>query len=793
MKDIGNFGKLHKLFNENFLEYTSYVIKERAIPDLSDGLKPVQRRILQTLQNMDDGRFQKVANVVGEAMKLHPHGDSSIFGALVNLANKDILIERQGNFGNIYTGDQASAARYIECRLTSLAKETLFNRDLTEFQASYDGRMQEPVLLPAKIPLLLLLGAEGIAVGMATKIMPHNFRELLRAQKKILKGRSVTIYPDFQQGGMLDVSGYNNGNGRLKCRAKITEKNEKTIVIEEIPYSTTTSSIIDSIEKADKAGKIKIQSINDYTAEHVEIEIKLARGIYAKDTIKALYAFTDCEVSISPNLTVIRDNVPANVPVEEVLRENTEQLVRNLEQELQIELGRLQDRLHARTLEQIFIEERIYKKIEECKTQQAIIETVDKSLAAFKNKLAKPVSREDIERLLEIRIKRISRFDINRQRKDIKETKASIKEVKTKLKDIVGYTIEYIDGLLKKYGKNYPRKTVIDTFTEVKARKVALSNLSVGYHRETGLLGYQVKTDCEMTVPCSEYDKILLIYKDGRYKAVKVLEKVFVDHDIYWVGKVEGKTIFSLLYRDGSKKFTFVKRFKTPKFIMDKEYRLFPANKKSWIQFLQTGEGVRARIDFVPTQRSKINSQRLEFDEYLIKGAGALGKRLSTRTVRRISELTIKAAGQPDETGVEETTEKIKEVGSAPLPEQDKDVSKIKELSIDTSQKAKKKTAKTEKVTDKPAPKARKKAAKAEKSAAKPAPKTRKKAAKAKKAAAKPVPKTKKKAARAKKAVAKPASKARKVTGKKPASAGKPKGRGKKTKSQLALFDIKKK
>ncbi len=665
MEDIADFGKLHKLFDENFMEYTSYVIKERAIPDISDGLKPVQRRIMQTLYNMDDGRFQKVANVVGETMKLHPHGDASIFAALVNLANKDTLIERQGNFGNIYTGDQASAARYIECRLTPLAKETLFNRDLTEYQPSYDGRMQEPVTLPAKIPLLLLLGAEGIAVGMATKIMPHNFGELLRAQKKILKGKTVTLYPDFQKGGMLDVSGYNNGNGRLKCRAKIIEKNEKTIVIEEIPYSTTTTSIIDSIEKADKSGKLKIQSINDYTAEKVEIEIKLARGIYAKDTIKALYAFTDCEVPISPNLTVIKDNQPVNISVEEVLQYNTEKLVKDLEKELQIELGRLQDKLHARTLEQIFIEEHIYKKIEECKTYKAVTDTVKKGLDAFQNKLVKPVSKDDIERLLEIRIKRISRFDIDRQRKEIKEIKSAIKDVEKKLKDIVGFTIVYLDNLLKKYGRRYPRRTTIETFTEVKARKVALSNLTVGYNRETGLLGYQVKTDCEMSFSCSEYDKILLIHKDGRYKAVKVPEKIFVDHDIYWAGKIKGEMVFNLLYREGSKSLTYIKRFTTPKFILDKEYRLFHGHKKSWIQFMQTGEGVRVRIDFIPTTRSKVNSQRLEFDEYLIKGEGAIGKRLSTRTVRRISELTAKVSDQQDADDTEN-----KEIGTKENPSQ---------------------------------------------------------------------------------------------------------------------------
>jgi len=681
MEETADLGKLHKLFDENFIEYTSYVIKERAIPDINDGLKPVQRRILQTLYNMDDGRFQKVANVVGEAMKLHPHGDASIFGALINLANKDILIERQGNFGNIYTGDQASAARYIECRLSPLAKETLFNKDLTEYQPSYDGRMQEPVTLPAKIPLLLLLGAEGIAVGMATKIMPHNFAELLRAQKKILKGKTVTIYPDFQQGGLLDVSGYNNGNGRLKCRAKIVEKNEKTVVIEEIPYSTTTTSIIDSIEKADKSGKIKIQSISDYTAEKVEIEIKLARGIYAKDTIKALYAFTDCEVPISPNLTVIKDNQPVNISVEEVLQYNTEKLVKDLEKELQIELGRLQDKLHARTLEQIFIEERIYKKIEACKTYKSVMDTVKKGLDAFKDKLTKPLTQEDIERLLEIRIKRISRFDIDRQRKEIKEIKGSIKDTEKKLKDITGFTISYLDGLLKKYGRHYPRRTSIDTFTEVKARKVALSNLTVGYHRETGLLGHQVKSDCDMAFSCSEYDKILLIYKDGRYKAIKVPDKVFVDHDIYWAGIIKGNMIFNVLYREGSKNQTYVKRFNTPKFILDKEYRLFPAHKKSWIQFLQTGEGVRARIDFIPTKRSKINSVRLEFDEYLIKGAGALGKRLAPRTVRRISELTVKAPDQQEDSDADKKeTASDKKMTSSDQSQQEK----VQEKKIDS-------------------------------------------------------------------------------------------------------------
>lgn len=641
-----DYGRLHRLFDDNFMQYTSYVIKERAIPDINDGLKPVQRRILQTLNNMDDGRFQKVANVVGETMKLHPHGDASIFAALVNLANRGYLIDRQGNFGNLHTGDHASAARYIECRLSPLAKETLFNKDLTEFVDSYDGRMQEPVTLPAKLPLLLLQGAEGIAVGMATKILPHNFRELLRAQKKILQNKPFSLYPDFLQGGLLDVTGYDDGNGRLKCRARIEEKDEKTIVIREIPYGTTTESIIDSIEKAARAGKTKIHSINDYTAEDVEIEIKLARGVYANDTIKALYAFSDCEIPISPNLTLIRESTPENLSVSEVLRYNTDKLVANLEQELRVDLGRLREKLHARLLEQIFIEERIYKQIEECKTYEKIVKAIQQGLKPHVENLLREVSNDDIEHLLEIRIKRISRYDIDRQQQEIDKIKNAIKEIETSLEDIITFTINYIDGLLKKYGHLYPRRTEITTFTEVVARKVALCNLTVGYDQENGMLGHLVKPVADFAVPCSEYDKLLLIFKGGSYKVINVPEKVFVGHDLSWVGTIEENTIFNLIYRDGHSNLSCVKRFYSPKFILGKEYRLFPEHKNSRIQFLQVGEGVRVRVDMVPTARAKTNSIRIYMDEYLIKGAAALGKRISSRVVRRVTELTVKVSEQ---------------------------------------------------------------------------------------------------------------------------------------------------
>ncbi|MEJ2688561.1 MAG: DNA topoisomerase IV subunit A, partial [Deltaproteobacteria bacterium] len=568
MDSLTDYGDLYKLYNTNFLEYSSYVIKERAIPDIADGLKPVQRRILQTLFNMDDGRFNKVANVVGETMKLHPHGDASIFAALVNLANKGFLIDRQGNFGNIYTGDQASAARYIECRLSPLARETVFNRDLTAYVDSYDGRMQEPVSLPAKIPLLLMQGAEGIAVGMATKIMPHNFVELLEAQKKILRGEEFVLYPDFIQGGLLDVSAYNKGNGRLKCRARICEKNEKTITITEIPYSTTTQSLIESIEKAAKANKIKIFSINDYTAEQVEIEIKLPRGVYAQDTIQALYAFTDCEVSISPNLTVIKENEPAVLAVDEVLQFNTEKLKNDLEKELQIELSKLRDKLHANLLEQIFIEERLYKQIEECSSYEAVLSTLDTAIKPFNDKLLRPVTKEDLERLLEIRIRRISRYDIEKKRKDIKEIKAAIKEVQTNLKDMVGFSIRFLDDLLKKYGHLYPRRTELQALEEVEYRDVALSNLTICYNRKSGFFGHQVKEEADISFSCSEYDRLLLIFSNGTYKVIHVTDKLFVGHELLWAGPIQEKQIFNLIYREGKQGLSYVKRFQTPKFIL---------------------------------------------------------------------------------------------------------------------------------------------------------------------------------------------------------------------------------
>lgn len=656
-----NTGRLHRLFDTNFLEYTSYVIKERAIPAIEDGLKPVQRRLLQTLHNMDDGRYHKVANVVGETMKLHPHGDASIFAALVNLANKGFLIDRQGNFGNIFTGDQASAARYIECRLSPLAREVMFNKDLTEFVESYDGRTTEPVSLPAKIPLLLLQGADGIAVGMATRILPHNFNELLEAQIAVLEEEDFEIYPDFPQQGLIDVTDYDQGNGKVRCRARITEKNEKTITITEIPYGTTTSSLIDSIEKAAKSGKIKVLSISDYTAESVEIEIKLPRNIYAKDTIKALYAFTDCEVSLSTNLTLIRGSLPETSSVDEVIRFNTEKLVTDLTRELEIELSRLSQKLHARLLEQIFIEERLYKQIEEVKTYEKIRRTVAESLKPYVKKLEQPVTGDDIERLLEIRIKRISRYDIERQAKEIKAIRKDIKDIQNHLRDVVGYTIGYIEKIRETYGKQFPRLSEITEFSEVKARKVALSNLTVGYNRETGFIGHTVKAEDEqqdLSFSCSEYDRLFLISSTGSYKVVPVPDKLFVGEDLEYAAVFKKNLVFNMVYRDGKENLAYVKRFKSPKFILEKEYQLFPAHKRSRILLLLLGEDKHARVSLVPSRRAKSNIVEIDFNQYLIKGAGAKGKRVSPRVARRV---------------VESTERVLKERAAASLPGLDQD------------------------------------------------------------------------------------------------------------------------
>jgi topoisomerase-4 subunit A len=504
--------------------------------------------------------------------------------------------------------------------------------------------MQEPVRLPAKIPLLLLLGAEGIAVGMATKIMSHNFSELLQAQIDYLRGQEFILYPDFLRGGIIDVADYNHGNGRLLCRVRLEQPDSKTIVITELPYNITTQSLIESIEKAAKANKLKIASINDYTAEKVEVEIKLARGVLAEETIDALYAFTDCELSVSPSLVIIKENMPRQLKVEEVLKRNTDRLVNNLERELQIELGRLEEKWHARKLEQIFIEERLYKQIEEKINYKAVISTVRQALAPYALELQRKITTEDVERLLEIKIRRISRYDINRQEKELREIEKAIAQIKTHLTDMVGFTIGFIEDLLAKYGPMFPRRSELRSFDEVDARAAALSNLTVGYHRESGFLGHKIKAEeaaGEHELCCSEYDRLLLIFKDGLYKVVPVPDKLFVGPDLYWMGVVKNDLVFNLIYRHGPENLAYVKRFATPKFILNREYHLFEADKRSTILLLLLGkEGLRVRASLAPSARAKHNAVEIDLDDFLIKGASAKGKRIANRSVRRITDIS---------------------------------------------------------------------------------------------------------------------------------------------------------
>ncbi len=483
---------LHRRVNRSFLDYASYVIRDRAIPNLADGLKPVQRRILWALHQKDDGRFIKVANVVGHAMQYHPHGDASIGDALVVLANKRYLIEGQGNFGNIFTGDLAAAPRYIECRLTELARNEVFNDEITDFVPSYDGRNKEPVTLPTKLPLLLMLGTEGIAVGMASRILPHNFPELLEAQIAILKKQPFKCLPDFQTGGLMDARGYKDGTGEVKVRAKIKVKDESTVVIKEIPPTTTTDSLIGSIEDASRKGKLKVKSINDFTSEEVEIEVKAPSGLSAEQLVDALYAFTDCEVTIASRIVVIRNNRPVELTVSEVLRENTEQLVATLKRELELKESKLQDELHFRTLERIFIEERIYKRIEQCKTNEAVVAAVHEGFKPFRKQLVRELADSDVDRLLTVRIRRISLFDINKHREEMEAVKADLSETRKNLKNLTKYVIGHLEALLAKYGPVYPRLTKSSRYDEVDAKEVAFKAFKVAYDRESGYVGHKV-------------------------------------------------------------------------------------------------------------------------------------------------------------------------------------------------------------------------------------------------------------------------------------------------------------
>ncbi len=627
----GSNSFLRQMMEQNFIEYASYVIKERAIPDVDDGLKPVQRRILWSLFRMHDGKFHKVANVIGHTMQYHPHGDASIGGALVVLANKEYFFQKQGNFGNILTGDMASAARYIECRLSPLGLEVLFNNDITEFIDSYDGRNKEPVVLPVKIPSLLMLGTEGIAVGMSTKILSHNFNELLEAQIAVLNGEDFELYPDFLQGGAMDVSEYEDGNGKVKLRAKI-DRDGRKLIIREVPATTTTESLIASIERAVEKNKIKVAAINDYTAETVEIEITPTRGQDPAKMLKALYTYTDCSVSVSCNMMVIRDGLPVQMDVTSVIKRNTEKLLYYLQRELEIELDRLEELFHSKTLAQIFIENRIYKSIEKCESFEKVVAAVYKGLEPFRDKLKRDVNDEDIQKLLAIAIRRISLFDIRKNQTELDDILKQIDKVNKNLKRLTKYAIDYLKDLIKKYGDLFPRRTEIDEFKKIDRSAVALNNIKVGWDRKNGYIGTNVKSDDIVT--CNEFDHLLCIERKGDYKIINIPEKIFVGR-LYDFRKFDPKLEFGVIYKEQKTGKHYAKRTVIDKFIVDKAYRLCPKNCRL--------ELLTPRSDSIYTiieeTRRGPKSTELNLKDYPMRSAKARGLLIGSKPVSKITHL----------------------------------------------------------------------------------------------------------------------------------------------------------
>ena len=618
-----------KIYEQNYLEYASYVIKDRAIPNVDDGLKPVQRRILHSLAEMDDGKFHKVANVVGNTMKYHPHGDQSIEGALIVLAQKDYLIEKQGNFGNIFTGDVASAARYIECRLTDLARDVLLNKSITEYVDTYDSRNKEPVSFPAKIPILLILGTEGIAVGMSTRILPHNFVEVLEAQIAHLKGKKFKLYPDFPTGGRVDVSDYNDGNGKVLVRGILDDKDPKRVVLRELPYGYTTETLITSIETAAKNGKLKISSISDFTTESVEIDIHLARGVQSKDTLDALFAFTGCENAITASMLTIKDERPHITNVTDVVKHCTDQLLDILKAELKLEERELGDRLHAKTLEQVFIENRIYKEIEEQETAETVNRAVHDGLKPFARVIKRDVTDDDVSALLRIPIRRISLYDINKASEEMVEIRSRLREVRKYLKGLTDYAVGYLEGLLKKYGKQFPRKTEIVSLEQVDIREAAQRNLTLKYDAARGYLGYDISGATQFEV--SPYDRVLVIKKSGVWSVQDAPDRLFVDKGMLFCDFVDPERVYTLLYRD-EKGNPCLKRFQIDKFILKKGYDLVPPGGKP-IK-LTTERDQMVVVDYKPKPRVRVAQEEFEVEEFLVKGNRAKGVRLANREVK---------------------------------------------------------------------------------------------------------------------------------------------------------------
>lgn len=627
------------IFDKNFLEYASYVIKDRAIPDLEDGLKPVQRRIMHTLFEMDDGKFHKVANVVGQVMKYHPHGDASIAGALVVLANKEIFIEKQGNFGNIYTGDGASAPRYIECRSKSIAKNILYNPAITKYNPSYDGRGKEPLAFRAKLPMAIILGAEGIAVGMSTKIMSHNIREVIDAEKKCLRGETFKLYPDFQTGGLLDVSDYQDGNGKIITRAKLDTSDPKRILITELPFGSSTESLINSIENAAKNGKVKVSQINDFTTDKVEIEIRLQRGVYSEEVVDALYAFTDCEQSISCNLLLIHENMPKVLTLTEIIQIHAKQLVQILKDELELERANLNDSLHLRTLERIFIEERIYKRIETIKTADGVIQAVLTGFEPFMDEVLREITKDDVEHLLRIPIRRISLYDINKNRKEVEEIEARLKEIAKLLKNLKAYAISYLDSILEKLdAEETKRRTKITNIELVDVREVVKRDIALRYDATNGYLGTQVPTGKEL-IKVSPLDRIVILRKSGVYTITDVPEKLFVDKGMWHAGLADkdeiAQVLFTIVYMDPKTKQAYIKKCRIEQYIMNRDYLIVPDGMK--ILFVEKKESFSFTLKYVEKPRVRILEETFFTDDYDEKGIRAQGVRLSIREVKSLA------------------------------------------------------------------------------------------------------------------------------------------------------------
>ncbi|MDX9898025.1 MAG: DNA topoisomerase IV subunit A [Spirochaetia bacterium] len=628
-----------KLFNENFLYYASYVIKDRAIPELEDGLKPVQRRIMHTLFEADDGKYHKVANIVGSCMKYHPHGDASIYSAVVVLANKDLFIDKQGNFGNVLTGDEASAARYIECRASTFSKDVFYNPKITEYNDSYDGRNKEPVIFPAKIPVVVITGAEGIAVGMSTKILPHNPVEVLTAEIACLRGQTFSLFPDFPTSGILDASEYQDGMGRVRVRSTLDTSDPKRIIIRDLPYGVTTESLIESVEAAAKSGRLKIASISDFTTDRVEIEVKLARGVYSQETVDALYAFTQCEQSISCNLLVIKNGQPTLMTVTDVVRHHAKRLLAILKAELDLEIRELLDELHARTLERIFIEERVYKAIESKKTQAAVEKAVIDGLKPFAAEIKREVSAEDVERLLRIPIRRISLYDIEKARAEMERIKTRLKEARHHLAHLTDYGIDFLEGLVKKLKSDWARKTSITSFSRVDAKEVAKRDISVRYDPQTGYLGTSVSGG-EYQFDVSPFDKILVIRHSGIYSVVPTPEKLFVDKGMLYCGVADkdmlSDIIFSLVYLDPRNGSAYIKRCRIEGWIMNKDYQMAPEGAQ--VLFFTAMPKKTFIVSCAPKPRFKIDEERFKVESYPVKGLKAMGVRLSTRKALSAAE-----------------------------------------------------------------------------------------------------------------------------------------------------------